>query len=361
MVKVIKKCRLSCQQQLKSILREMIYQNRNVANFAIPTEEKLCEYHDLARGTVRKAIAELVADGLLLKRPGKGTFINQAYWKKQGAVKMNGGLIALLTTLDPDCTLTYDLIYGIERILSPQGYFLVVKFSLDSQSEKDILQVLPSRCEGIIAYSRGTDELSSEYAKLQKNGYPFVLIDRYFSDLETSRVICANQTGMRTAAEHFIRKGLRRFLYLTIKDNVSSASDRLAGFRSAISSAPGTAARIEFLEYSKSLCPDSLREILRSELEHYEKIAVLANHDGLAAWAFDACRELGVEIPRQVEIMGFGDEQIAREKGISSMRFLFSEMAQAATNILLDNVEHRTNKIQQLQIDVSAVFRKTTS
>jgi GntR family transcriptional regulator len=43
----------------------------------IPTEDEICRTYSLSRVTVRRAIQTLVDGGLLLRRQGKGTFLNQ--------------------------------------------------------------------------------------------------------------------------------------------------------------------------------------------------------------------------------------------------------------------------------------------
>jgi GntR family transcriptional regulator len=42
---------------------------------AIPTEKKLCERFGVSMGTLRKAVDELVASGLLVRQQGRGTFV----------------------------------------------------------------------------------------------------------------------------------------------------------------------------------------------------------------------------------------------------------------------------------------------
>lgn len=43
----------------------------------IPSENELCEEYDVSRITIRRAINEMVKIGLLIKKQGKGTFVNQ--------------------------------------------------------------------------------------------------------------------------------------------------------------------------------------------------------------------------------------------------------------------------------------------
>lgn len=63
-------------QQLREIMREKIETGEWERGQLIPGENELCRMFDLSRGTVRQALAELVQDGLLERRQGKGTFVS---------------------------------------------------------------------------------------------------------------------------------------------------------------------------------------------------------------------------------------------------------------------------------------------
>ncbi|WP_316860191.1 GntR family transcriptional regulator [uncultured Cohaesibacter sp.] len=62
-------------EQLKFALKEMIATCALGPGDAIPTESELCKQYDVSRITVRRAITELEAEGILEKRHGKGTFV----------------------------------------------------------------------------------------------------------------------------------------------------------------------------------------------------------------------------------------------------------------------------------------------
>lgn len=70
--------RLPRYQQLRDLLASQIATGVWKPGTAIPPEQTLADTHDLAIGTVRKAIETLVIEGLLEKRQGKGTFVRRA-------------------------------------------------------------------------------------------------------------------------------------------------------------------------------------------------------------------------------------------------------------------------------------------
>lgn len=61
--------------QIKALLLSEIRSGQLAPGEKIPTEPQLCEQFGVSRITVRRAIEELVDDGYLLKKQGKGTFV----------------------------------------------------------------------------------------------------------------------------------------------------------------------------------------------------------------------------------------------------------------------------------------------
>jgi DNA-binding GntR family transcriptional regulator len=64
--------------QLKEWMRQQIASGAWPAGFKLTAEADLAQKLDLARGTVRKAIEELIAEGLLTRTHGRGTFVTPA-------------------------------------------------------------------------------------------------------------------------------------------------------------------------------------------------------------------------------------------------------------------------------------------
>ncbi|MFH1743392.1 MAG: GntR family transcriptional regulator [bacterium] len=64
--------------QLVEILGHAINSGELREGQQLPTEEELCQHHSVSRAVVRTAMQELSRKGMVLKIPGKGTFVRRA-------------------------------------------------------------------------------------------------------------------------------------------------------------------------------------------------------------------------------------------------------------------------------------------
>jgi GntR family transcriptional regulator len=62
-------------QQIKALMTRSLQEGEWLPGAAIPSEIELAARFKVSQGTVRKAIDELAAENLLLRRQGKGTFV----------------------------------------------------------------------------------------------------------------------------------------------------------------------------------------------------------------------------------------------------------------------------------------------
>lgn len=62
-------------EQLAALLRDDIASGRLPPRSQVPSITELAAVHGVAAVTVRKAIRVLVAEGLIVTRPGRGTFV----------------------------------------------------------------------------------------------------------------------------------------------------------------------------------------------------------------------------------------------------------------------------------------------
>ncbi|MDO8713471.1 MAG: GntR family transcriptional regulator [Polynucleobacter sp.] len=66
---------LTAYQEVKNKITEDLVKGRFLMGQAIPSEKDFAKELDVSIGTFRKAVDELVAEGIVIRRQGKGTFI----------------------------------------------------------------------------------------------------------------------------------------------------------------------------------------------------------------------------------------------------------------------------------------------
>ncbi|SFD40424.1 GntR family transcriptional regulator [Clostridium uliginosum] len=115
MKKIDKSLSIPLHTQLSIIIRDMIESGElKEGNYLMP-EREICKIQDVSRMTVNKAILNLVAEGLLDRKQGKGTFV--AYKKKKHR---------------------FQKLQGFTEVMNEKGFRVkskILKFSLDFQSD----------------------------------------------------------------------------------------------------------------------------------------------------------------------------------------------------------------------------------
>jgi len=76
MFKIDKDMPIPIYYQLKEYIKKKIESGEFKPGDRIPTEQELCEMFDISRTPVRQALTELAYEGILYRRPGRGTFVS---------------------------------------------------------------------------------------------------------------------------------------------------------------------------------------------------------------------------------------------------------------------------------------------
>lgn len=74
---VSRSSRLPLYHQVELDMRRRVEEGQWRAGDRIPSEAELCEHYGASRITIRRAISELASDGLLVRFPGRGTFVRE--------------------------------------------------------------------------------------------------------------------------------------------------------------------------------------------------------------------------------------------------------------------------------------------
>ncbi len=151
------------------------------------------------------------------------------------------------------------------------------------------------RPNGIVAVVRSRELIE----RLSCMNVPVVNISGRFSMTPIAQVIADQVAIGRIAAEHFLERGHRRFVFIGNRNEAFSC-EREDGFRATAEAGGGTVRSVSTDDFSAE-----------SLLEGWKlPIAVMTYVDNFAPDVIRLCRSRGCEIPRDVSVLGVNNDDV---------------------------------------------------
>lgn len=212
--------------------------------------------------------------------------------------------------MDVRSTFHAQLVEDLHDTAPQHGYDLVLATITRSRGERRAVEtLLDSRCEALVLL--GPDARDEDLAALDRQ-LPVVAVSRRISadppGLDVVRV--ADDAGVGEAVAHLTGLGHRDIAYLDAGPG-AIPSERRRGYLRAMREA-GLAERERLLRggYDESTGMRAARELLDSGDEL--PTAIVAFNDRSAVGMLDVFSRSGVEVPGQVSVVGYDDDQLAR-------------------------------------------------
>jgi len=209
-----------------------------------------------------------------------------------------------------------DLVAGVQAVVEQAGYTLVLGSSgSDSEREYAILRsMIRRRVDGVILGSARMQ--ASEIELLARSGIRVVLASRNLPELVADTVIVDNFAGGELATRHLIELGHTRIGHIAGPLDVVPFIDRMNGFRAAMADA-GIPVD-ETLVSSVRSSSDEGKVAAHIVLSRRDRpTALFVANDNMALGAMDAAKQLGLQIPQDVSIVGFDNISLARNSFIA--------------------------------------------
>ena len=229
-----------------------------------------------------------------------------------------------------------ELVKGVEEAARQNGYSIILEdTSEDPEKEARAIQVMLSeRVDGLLLTPVQSKKEGVE--KVLKSKVPLVLMGRYFSDLETPYVVSDDVRGAILATEHLIDLGHRNIAHVAGPLHISSAQDRLSGYKQALRE-HGIPAREEVILTGAVTLRDGYeagKELLKLKTL---PTAVFAYSDLVAIGLMQALMEEGVKIPEDISLVGYDDIEFSAytKVPLTTVRIPKRALGQKAVRMLL--------------------------
>ena len=251
---------------------------------------------------------------------------------------------------------------GIMERMDEAGYetLIICWDMIVSKGEQLLSRFSQRRVDGLLLFP--TAKLPSpEYLKeLRAFQKPVVLIDQTWPGNEFSYVGSDNVGGAALATRHLIERGHRRIGFVR-NSGVSTGQERWEGFLLEM--------RRHSLPVIEELCPDIQGDIdygygiIRSSLENkLRPEAFICFNDYCAFNVIRAAGELGIKIPEELSVLGFGDLPVLptlMNPALSTMNQQPEEIGRKAAAMLLNSIEGGPEARQELRLPMLLMERGT--
>ncbi len=215
---------------------------------------------------------------------------------------------------------------------------------------QDIDDVLPlvmqHRVDALIVTSATLSSAMSD--KCLQMGIPVILFNRYVQDSDTSAVCCDNVGGGQQVADLFVDTGHVRPAFLAGTPDTSTNTDRERGFQEQLKRR-GAPPPLHYQgEYTYESGYAGGQALLGRDAP---PDAIFCANDIMAIGCLDAARDLGVDVPGQVSVVGFDNIPMA-----SWSAYQLTTISQEVDTMIDETLDLMQSKINQP--DSEAIIRR---
>jgi DNA-binding LacI/PurR family transcriptional regulator len=235
-----------------------------------------------------------------------------------------------------------EIINGLESVAYQQGYNVMIFQSQNiyEREVKIIDQLISARVDGVAISLGSTTQDFRHLNMLKELDIPLVMFDRVHDSVFGHKIINDNFDGGYKAGEFLIKSGRQRLGHIAGPDTLKLSRLRLQGFKAALRDAQ-VELRPEYLVYTTFRLEDSYQTALDLLRLPEPPDAIFAVSDYVALGVLKAARELNLQIPRDLALIGFSNLSVGPllEPPLTTISQQSFEMGQETARILLENIE----------------------
>jgi len=220
---------------VKQELLDSIARGEFTPDHPFVTQREIVERFGVSTTTAIRALNELVTDGVVVRRRGRGTFVAP----RPALVRPAAGAGSTIAYVSPDESSGHEsvLLAGLSAECGELGHRVAVEHTSSIEHEAQVLRALGMGArpvEGIVFFPRERSVAAGVVEELRRAGRPVVLVDRYFSGTPTDAVLFDDEAVGYDVTVAMIERGHTNLAVLWSEVEVTSVRDRLAGHRRAL-------------------------------------------------------------------------------------------------------------------------------
>ena len=200
----------------------------------LPTEAQLQHTYGISRITAKKAMELLGEDGLIIRYPGKGTFVQIKEGANNTALVKKSDM-PLLGVIMSDFSSVFgtEFLKGVAEEANRQGCALMMGLCYSSLEEENeaIERLMKNGVDGIIAMAVHSENgINSGIVNNALNGFPLVLADRYLEGIALPYVGSDHVDAAFKATQYLFSLGHKDIGLISSAPTTTAITERESGY-----------------------------------------------------------------------------------------------------------------------------------
>ena len=333
-------------ERIHDDLKDSIYNLSLRVGEALPTEVELMKQYSVSRPTVAKALKMLESQGLVVRRPGLGTFVREVVREPRQLLfglafpeTVHGEIFDPIMTRIASFRTTHNfsLLWGSPNNPSKEFSVKDLYHLFDDFIERGVNGVFFAPLEG----GPGASEANrTVIERLTRTGSRIVLVDRdmvlFPSRSEHPLVMLDNVRASYILTCHYLEQGVDRVDYVGLPYDSYAGDLRIRGYRLALFDY-GITPQSEWIHFGDPDRSDFVQDVIGGGSKN-----VICLNDETAALFLNTLRELSVAVPQDVRVSGFDDVKYSRliSVPLTTVQQPVAAIAEKAIEVMMESVSH---------------------
>lgn len=253
----------------------------------------------------------------------------------------------------------YKILMGFKEHVLESGYEMVLLPNMTKQyGSSKLSQIMrENHLDGVFIMGL---KLSDEfYKEVQKGEFPCVLFDIPIAIGKTGYVGVDNKKGVALAVEHFIKKRHKKIAFINGHKDAHVSFERLDGYYLSLVKNDLTVDKslIYYGDFTEESGRRGVKELFKA---HKDITAIFAASDLMAMGAIKELKEMKINVPEDVEVIGFDDIELSSHitPPLSTVRQDTFRLGKSAATLLINIISGQS--INQAIIEPQLILRGST-
>jgi LacI family transcriptional regulator len=257
--------------------------------------------------------------------------------------------------------------YVIDSIIdgaTERNYHVILTVSRENEAteRKNIENLIGMRVDGLLVSVSQSTSNPEIFEYIKKFNTPLVFFDRAIEELGFSTIVFNDKQGTMDAIDEVAQAGYTKIAHFAGYSSINIGRERCEGYKAALKK-NGLPINNEWIIEGGYEVEDGYRAFMKLHEQGVLPEIILAVNDRVALGAYKAIRKLGLDVPSDVGIIGYGFSDTAQlfSPSLTIINQDPRKMGHIAVNTLIDEILMEEKLEKPLSIIIEEDFQWKSS